>query len=171
MLTMKKKGFTLIELMIVIAIIGIMATAAVPTFQDAVIRGQVKEGIQLADSLKLHIMAYYQQHQAFPADNAAAHLAQPEAFIGNYVTRIEIEQGALHIHLGHRVNQHVKGKILSVRPAYVTAHPTAPMSWVCGYAEPVPGMSVQGENKTTVPALYLSYACRAWAATVKQKAS
>ncbi len=158
----KIKGFTLIELMIVVAIIGIMAVAAVPTFQDYVIRSQIEEGVQLADSLMPKITAYYETYQQFPADNESAGLPKAEHLIGNYVTRIDIQDGAMHIHLGNRINRHVKEKILSVRPAYVEAHPAAPISWLCGHAEAVAGMTAQGENKTTVPPIYLSLKCRAW---------
>jgi type IV pilus assembly protein PilA len=49
-----------------------------------------------------------------------------------------------------------------LRPAIVTANPNSPISWLCGYAEPVNGMSAIGKNHTTVPSLYLSPACRVW---------
>jgi len=164
MLISKLKGFTLIELMIVVAILGIMAAAAMPTFQDYVIRGQIKEGVQLADSLKQSITTYYQKYQQFPTNNEAAGLPKAEHLIGNYVTRIEVQDGAIHIHLGNRINRHVHEKVLSLRPAYVAANPAAPMSWLCGHANPVPGMKAQGENKTSVPPMYLSLDCRAWQA-------
>jgi type IV pilus assembly protein PilA len=81
---------------------------------------------------------------------------------GNFVTGIQVKEGAIHITLGNRINAHVEGKVLSLRPATVAANPGSPISWVCGYAEPVNGMTAIGENNTTVPSLYLSLACRAW---------
>jgi len=158
------RGFTLIELMIVVAIIGIMANYAVPTFQDFVIRTQIEEGLQLTEGLKKTITDYYRQHKSFPADNASAGLPLPQHLIGNYVSAITLQQGALHIQLGHRINRQVKDKILTIRPVFVAANPDSPISWICGYAQAVPGMTAQGDNQTTVPAAYLSQACRAWQA-------
>ena len=155
-----QRGFTLIELMIVVAIIGILATMAIPTYQDYVIRAQVSEATGLADSIKKSITEYYLVNKKFPADNQAAGVPKPEHLIGNFVTAMRVINGAVHITLGNNVNAHVVGKILSLRPAYVTESPESPISWLCGYAEPVKGMSAQGENKTSLPGIYLSPGCR-----------
>ncbi len=159
---MFKQGFTLIELMIVIAIISIMATMALPTYQDFIIRTQIKEAMAISDGIKKSIRDYYNIHHTFPVDNSTAQVPKPRHLIGNFVTGIEVQDGAIHISLGNRINAHAIGKILSLRPAIVTDNPSSPISWLCGYAEPVDGMEVIGENQTTVPSLYLSPACRAW---------
>ena len=62
-----QKGFTLIELMIVVAIIGILAAIAIPAYQDYTIRAQVTEGINLADAVKVAVADYYTQNGVFPA--------------------------------------------------------------------------------------------------------
>lgn len=155
-------GFTLIELMIVIAIIGILGSMAIPTYQDFIIRAQINEAMTLSEGVKKSITNYYVTQQKFPSDNQTAGVPKSDHLIGNFVTRVQVENGAIHVTLGNRINAHVKGKVLSLRPATVTANPSSPISWLCGYAEPVNGMTAMGENHTTVPSLYLSPACRAW---------
>ena len=157
-----KPGFTLIELMIVIAILSILSSMAIPTYQDFIIRAQIQEAINLSDSVKKTIAEYYVTYQKFPSNNQAAGVPKPEHLIGNFVTSIQIKEGAIQITLGNRINAHVNGKVLSLRPAIVTANPNSPISWLCGYAQAVNGMTAIGENNTTVPSLYLSPTCRTW---------
>jgi type IV pilus assembly protein PilA len=157
-----KRGFTLIELMIVIAIIGILGSMAIPTYQNFVIRAQVVEATNLVEGIKQSVTEYYTLHQTFPADNQILQVPKPQHLIGNFVAGVEVTAGAIHVKLGHRVNTLVNGKILSLRPAIVKASPRSPISWLCGYAEPVEGMMAQGANRTNVPAFYLAPTCRAW---------
>lgn len=160
----QKRGFTLIELMIVVAIIGVLSTLAVPTYQDFVVRAQISEGLKLAEPIQRAVETYYQTQQHFPENNATAGVPQSQHLIGNYVSSIEVSGGAIHITLGHRVNANVANKVLSLRPATVIDSPSSPLSWVCGYAEPVPGMQAAGNNRTDVPSLFVSLECRQWQA-------
>lgn len=159
---MRKNGFTLIELMIVIAIISILATIAVPNYQDRIIRAQIMEALEIGNSLQPAINDFYKTKQRFPADNQEARVPLPDHLIGNFVTGVTLEKGALHIALGNKVNAHVAGRVLSVRPAYVSANKSSPISWLCGNARAVSGMQAQGENRTTVPENYLPLPCRSW---------
>jgi type IV pilus assembly protein PilA len=86
---MRHSGFTLIELMIVVAIIGILASIAIPAYQTYTIRAQVTEAFSLASELKGPIQEYRKERGILPADNAAAGIPEPDKLIGNYVTRVK----------------------------------------------------------------------------------
>ena len=85
-----QKGFTLIELMIVIAIIGILAAIAIPAYQDYTIRSKVSEGLNLAGSAKLATSEYYDSVGTFPTDNIVGGLSSPASITGNYTSSVTI---------------------------------------------------------------------------------
>jgi type IV pilus assembly protein PilA len=154
------KGFTLIELMIVVAIIGILAAIAIPSYQDYTIRAQVTEGFAIADELKLKINEYYRTHGRFPADNRAAGVPEARFLIGNYVTGVEIANGAMHIQFGNKINQAIAGSILTMQPQVVTGSPASPISWNCGYSTPPAGLEAVGDNRTSATDKFLPSVCR-----------
>ncbi|TDR47645.1 type IV pilus assembly protein PilA [Tahibacter aquaticus] len=158
--TRPQPGFTLIELMIVVAIIGILASIALPSYQAYILRAQVTEAITLTSELKARILEHYRDRGRFPASNAEGGMPRPEQLLGNYVDRIEVEGGALHARLGNRINSRFVGKVVTLRPIVVTGSPLSPVSWICGHA-PVPkGMEAVGEDKTTVDESLLPSVCR-----------
>ncbi len=155
-----KAGFTLIELMIVIAIISILTTMALPSYQDRVIRKQVTEGFILAEVAQNAVQGYYKVKKRLPASNKEAGLPVPEKIIGNYVTSVSVNKGVVEITLGNRVNANVAGKTITIRPAIVKDAPVVPIAWVYAYAS-VPGkMMVIGENKSSVLPRHLPVNCR-----------
>ncbi|TKR29856.1 prepilin-type N-terminal cleavage/methylation domain-containing protein [Luteimonas gilva] len=87
----KERGFTLIELMIVVAIIAILAAIAAPAYQDYVARSQVAEGLSLATGAKVAIATYYGDYGAFPSNNAAAGMSAPGSIRGKYVASVTID--------------------------------------------------------------------------------
>ena len=157
---MRHRGFTLIELMIVVAIIGILASIAIPAYQNYTIRAQLTEAFSLASELKGPIQEYRKERGRFPADNAAAGLPSADKLIGNYVTRVDVHDGAISVTFGNFANTAVAGKVLTLQPLVVTGSPASPMSWRCGYRGIPRGMEVIGENRTNVTLQFLPAACR-----------
>jgi type IV pilus assembly protein PilA len=157
---MRTRGFTLIELMIVVAIIGILASIALPSYQDYTIRAQVVEAFSLANGLKGSVQEFRQERGRFPANNAEAGVPEPKFLIGNYVTGIEVRNGALDIQFGNNANAILAGKVVTLQPLVVTGSPASPMSWRCGLRKIPNGMEAVGENHTTLDRKFLPAACR-----------
>jgi type IV pilus assembly protein PilA len=154
------RGFTLIEIMVVVAMIGILSTLAIPTYMDRVIRTQVSEGLGLAEFARQAVQESWKRHGRMPLDNAAAGLPEARSIVGNYVTQVEVHEGVVSITFGQRSNRFLAGKRLSLRPAVVKAHPAVPIAWVCGRATVPERMSTQGANLTDLPVNHLPIDCR-----------
>ncbi len=155
-----EKGFTLIELMIVISIITILSTMALPSYQDRIIRSQVKEGLGLAKFVQQDIQDYYSIKGTFPEDNKMAGLPQANKIIGKYVKEIHVRKGEIHILFGNNVNRNILDQTLSIRPAIVVGEPKVPISWISAFEAVPNGMKVVGENTTTISARLLPVYCR-----------
>ena len=100
----KQQGFTLIELMIVVAIIGILAAIAIPAYQDYTIRAQVSEGLNLSAGAKAAVTEYFQDQGAMPADNAEAGIEASGNIAGKYVASVAVAAGVITVTYGGDVN-------------------------------------------------------------------
>ena len=113
----KQQGFTLIELMIVVAIIGILAAIAIPAYQDYTIRAQVSEGLNLTGACKAAVTEYYQDQGVFPADNVTAGLEAAANIRGKYTTQVAVGAGGVcAATYGNEANANINGAVLSMTP-------------------------------------------------------
>lgn len=157
-------GFTLIEIVVVIALIAILALVALPNMQDRIVREQVVEAVKLADIAKEAVAAAWRTDEEMPADNEAAGLPEAERIVGNHVSAVTLEDGAIHITFGNNVNGVAKGKRLTLRPAVVEDTPLVPVAWVCGRGRVPDKMTALGRDRTDLEDRYLPVNCRTAAA-------
>lgn len=155
------KGFTLIELMVVVAVLAILAMIALPSIQDRLVREQIVEAVRLADIAKTPIAASWTLAHVLPPDNASAGLPSPDKVVSNYVKALAVEGGAIHITFGNRAIAAISGRTLTLRPAIVEDAPVVPVAWVCGDVRAPDKMTVQGANRTDIAKKFLPLNCRA----------
>lgn len=156
------RGFTLLEMMIVVAIIAILATLTLPMYLSSVAREQIQESLALVAQLKPQAERYQRVNGTLPLSNQELGIPEPEKLLGNYVESIELEDGAFHIAFGNKAANVLRGKFLTVRAITVVGSPASPMSWLCGYSAVPMGMEAAGNNLTSVqPQGLLPVSCRA----------
>ncbi|HID8711422.1 TPA: pilin [Neisseria meningitidis] len=124
-----QKGFTLIELMIVIAIVGILAAVALPAYQDYTARAQVSEAILLAEGQKSAVTEYYLNHGKWPGGNSDAGVASSTDIKGKYVQSVTVANGVITATMASsNVNNEIKGKKLSLW----AKRQNGSVKWFCG---------------------------------------
>lgn len=142
-------GFTFIELMFVIVIVGILAAIALPSFNAYKSRAHMAEGLSLAGEARRDIQAVYDHRGRFPENNAQSGLPRPDAIAGKYVKSLTVENGAIHIRFREDINSAYAGQLVSLLPAIRKEDPTCPVVWCLGDEQPMAGYELVGEDKTT----------------------
>jgi type IV pilus assembly protein PilA len=142
---MKKnqRAFTLIELMTVVATIGILASLAIPAFQTYSVRAQVSEGLNLAGPVQAAIVAYNLDSGTFPADNADAALGTPTSYSGSYVESISVTGAVISIQYGNDASAQIAGETLTITATRFSGS----IKWACA-------------TSGVIPAKYLPTVCR-----------
>nr|BAM36445.1 fimbrial protein [Neisseria meningitidis] len=161
-----QKGFTLIELMIVIAIVGILAAVALPAYQDYTARAQVSEAILLAEGQKSAVTEYYLNHGIWPANNNSAGVASTATDIkGKYVQSVTVANGVVTAQMASsNVNNEIKGKKLSLW----AKRQDGSVKWFCG--QPVTRKAnnaddVAADGTANINTKHLPSTCRDTSAT------
>jgi len=158
-----QKGFTLIELMIVIAIIGILAAIAIPAYQDYTIRSQASEGLTLAGAVKAAVAEYYADKGTWPTDDGSGtgDLGMTAPSQGKYVEAITVDNGDIVIEYGQQANAaNLAGTFLVLHPGLSD---NSDVIWVCGYAATPASLTTDtagGAQATDTAGKYLPSNCR-----------
>ena len=130
----KQQGFTLIELMIVVAIIGILAAIAIPAYQDYTARAQMSEAFSLAGGQKSAVSEVYANTGAWPADNTAAGIATNTDIKGKYVKQVDVKDGAITATMIDTtgISAGIKGATLTLSPT----NNKGSIDWACTSSAP-----------------------------------
>ncbi len=149
---LNQNGFTLIEMITTVAIIGILAAVAIPNFISYRNKAYTLDTDTLLVTAKDNIEEFYQERGRFPKNNREAALLESSKIQSNYISFLEVENGAVHITYNNRVDADLlKGYTVTYRPSIFSSNPAASIVWVCGVREPPKGFLTMGKNRTNLP--------------------
>ena len=156
----RNRGFTWIELEMVLGVIAILGALAIPGLQDTTLKKQVREGLDLADIAKKGVQGALSTTGELPRNNDEASLPARDKIVGNMVTAVEVENGAIHVTYGNNASRALTGLTVTLRPAIVKDEPLVPIAWVCHRVAVPAKMEAKGRDHTDVPPKWLPVECR-----------
>ena len=155
-----QRGFTWIELMMVVAVLAILGLMTVPGLQEGQVKKQVKEGMATADVARKGVQEIYAATGEMPQNNEKAGVPPQEKIVGNLVQKVKVQDGAVTLTFGNNASKLLDGKKLTLRPAVVPKEPSVAVAWLCNTLPTPKGMEPQGTNETDIPDKYLPLECR-----------
>ncbi len=155
-----ERGFTWIELLLVLAAVAALAMMAIPSMQDGALRRQVSAGMQLAALAEPAVQLAYSVAGTMPADNKAAGLPDADKIVSQFVKNVNVSNGAVTITFGNNASKALEGMTLTLRPAVVPDQLVVPIAWLCHDVAVPGGMTVLGQDATNIPPKWLPVECR-----------
>ena len=167
--SLKQQGFTLIEMMLVIAIIGILAMMALPMFSYKVTQEQIEESLSKVEAFKalvednhqLRVDLGAQAGELFALNNdEIEQMPAASKIIGNYIDQVHLKHGVITMTFSEHAHKALQQKKLSLSPTFVVDHYQQKLDWSCGYKKIPNGKTAAGENETNIEKKYLPFSCR-----------
>ncbi len=154
------RGFTLIEVVIVMAIIAILALMSMPMFFAKIPRTQVEESLPLAEIAKKAVAGIYLESGTLPANNGVAKLPDATKIVGIYVSAVTVVDGAVTMTFRPDSNGKIAGKRLTWRPVVPIERSLRTVEWLCAARKVPDGMDAGGVDVTDIPRDTMPVSCR-----------
>ena len=155
-----ERGFTWIELLLVLAALAGLLLMAIPAMQDGVLKRQVKDGMALATIAQPGVQTIYSVAGTMPPDNKTTGIPDHDKIVSQLVKDLNVVNGAITLTFGNNASKALDGMTLTFRPAVVPDERAVPIAWLCHGVGVPKGMQVLGDDLTNIPDKWLPVECR-----------